>query len=155
MIRYKDSIYGMEKINAGNNNLLSKEIKMYKKILSIMLLLLLFQWGFADMKIEYIDNTKNKTINLPMKKINPSGLGKTQPQILLNMLNKMDVNSLEHKVLHDLIYYLSRGNYLRINSSKDIKKPTLLNVEMFPENISGKTNTMGATLFLILHFTMF
>lgn len=125
--------------------------KMHKKIFTLVFLILLSQWSFADMKIDYIDNTHKVSIKLPVSKIKLSGYGSTQPKVLLSMLNNMKVNSLEYKVLHDLIFYLSRGNYLRINNGNDIKRPILFHGESIPENISGKTNTMGATLFLILH----
>ena len=103
------------------------------------------------MIIDYEKNDEKKEIDLQGIAMVLSNQGNTKYDILVETLEEYDVSTIEYMVLHDLIYYLSKGNFIGNNKEKTFrdKKPLLLSKKALEKNLSGKTNTTGATLFLI------
>lgn len=105
--------------------------------------------------VNYLNNSIEKSIKLPMRELTLSKFGNTQYEILKNTWNSFDKEEIEYKVLHDIIYYLSKGNFIRTKEgdSNEKKIPILFPIALLDKNISGSTNTMGACLFLIIQLS--
>lgn len=101
----------------------------------------------------YTENGKEKKIKvgddaiLFQEKAGASGFS-----LLYNTWRGIKKDTYESRVLHDLIYYLRKGNFTPQgkNLTEDIRQESLVLPDVIADkNISGSTTALGATIYLI------